>query len=244
MNYIILAAGRGTRLHPLTLSYPKSSYLLGDDTTVLQRTVRMINSCDLNADVFVVTGFQHEKVEGQLADEDCATIFNPFYSVTNSAASLWFARELLDGDAVIINGDVVLDREAMLYSCSPINGAEVLLDSSIRSSGDYNVQVNGNRVLVMSKELTDPFGEYVGVTRLDKLSARALRMKLEEAIADEMYDQWYENILVHMIFQQEFPLGWRDISDKRWTEVDTVDDLLLAKQIFEAERDCHSVISV
>lgn len=235
MNYIVLAAGRGTRLHPLTLSYPKSSYLLGEGTTVLQRTVRMINSCDPSARVIVVTGFQRDKVERQLAGEGCETVFNPFYAVTNSAASLWFARDALDGGAVVINGDVVLDREAMSYVCGPIERAEILLDSSIRSNGDYNVQVNGDRVLVMSKELSDPFGEYVGVTRLDAPSARAFRETLEETIAEEMYDQWYENVLVYMVFQREFPLGWHDVSDRRWTEVDTVDDLLLAKQIYESD---------
>lgn len=235
MNYVILAAGRGTRLHPLTLSYPKSSYLLGEGTTVLQRTVRLINECDPEARVVVVTGFQHERVEEQLAGERCETVLNPFYAVTNSAASLWFARGMLGDDVAIFNGDVVLSRELMRYACGSVAGAEVLVDSSVRASGDYNVQVNGGRVLVMSKELSDPFAEYVGVTRLDAASARELRRALEATISEEMYDQWYENVLVYMVFQDEFPLGWHDVAEGSWTEVDTVDDLLLAKRIYEGD---------
>ena len=235
MQYIILAAGRGTRLHPLTVAYPKSSYRLGEGVTVLQRTVRQIRTMDPDACITVATGFQRATVEEQLAGEGCEFVFNPFYSLTNSAASLWFARDLLDDGAVLINGDVVLDGSIMRYVCSPILSAEVLLDSSVRSQGDYNVQVNGDKVLVMSKELTEPFGEYVGVTRLDAVSGHLFRSVLEETIAEEMYDQWYENVLVHMVFQKEFHLGWHDVADYAWTEIDTVDDLLLARQIFESD---------
>ena len=46
-----------------------------------------------------------------------------------------------------------------------------------------------------------------------------------------MYDQWYENALVQMIFNEDFQLYYEDIRDYKWTEVDCVSDMLLAKQI-------------
>ena len=54
MTYIILAAGKGSNLQPLTLKYPKTSYKLDDNTTVLQRMVRKIRSMDKKAEIVVV----------------------------------------------------------------------------------------------------------------------------------------------------------------------------------------------
>ena len=57
MKYIILAAGKGASLHPLTLKYAKTSYKLDEDNTVLQRMVRSIRKYDKCAEIVVVVGY-------------------------------------------------------------------------------------------------------------------------------------------------------------------------------------------
>ena len=52
-------------------------------------------------------------------------------------------------------------------------------------------------------------------------------------VNDEMYDQWYENALDLLIFNEDFELYYTDIADSKWTEVDCVNDMLLARQIHE-----------
>ena len=54
MTYIVLVAGQGKNLQPLTLSYPKSLYKLDGNTTVLQRLVRFIRKYDKEAEIIVV----------------------------------------------------------------------------------------------------------------------------------------------------------------------------------------------
>lgn len=232
MTYILLAAGMGSRLKPLTLHYPKSLYHLDADTTVLDRSLRMIRRYDPDAEIVIVTGFMSDLVAPH-ADSGTVVVKNPFYAVTNSIASLWFAREyLLRDDVVIINGDIVVD-EALTRDviCRPTARPYVLLDSSIRNNGDYNVQVAGEQVLVMSKSLDTYYGEYAGITKLDRASALLLRQEVASMVEQGMYDQWYENALVQMIFREDFDLGYLDVADYQWTEVDCVDDLLLAKKI-------------
>lgn len=237
MTYIFLAAGRGTRLHPLTLKHPKSLYKLDQNTTVLQRMVHLIKKNDLNAKIVVVVGFMADAVRKEL--QDVTFVYNPFYSVTNSIASLWFAREYLDGedDVTIFNGDIVMEERLVKeVVCRFVERPIVLLDSSIKKDGDYNVQVNGDRVLVMSKSLDRYFGEYAGVTKLNPAAAVEVRQEIELMVESEMYEQWYEDALVQMIFQRNFELCYKDVSEYDWTEVDNVSDFIFAQRIHQNKK--------
>ena len=231
MKYIFLVAGKGSRLNPLTLDIPKSMFRLDQETTLIGRMVNLIRKYDECADIIVVTGHKHQSIEQEL--KNVTFINNPFSEVTNSIASLWFARKHLDADNVIlIDGDIVMP-ESLLRDviCRPTEKALVLLDSSINEDGDYNVQVSGDRVLVMSKELDHYYGEYAGITKLDRNSAQLLEYEIEKMVDNGYYDQWYENALVQMIFEDDFDLYYVDISDYEWTEVDSVSDLIHAKNI-------------
>lgn len=234
MTYILLAAGKGMRLLPLTLHHPKTLYKLDKHTTVLERMVRLIQKHDSSAEIVVVTGFMPDLLSSQLKGE-VILVNNPFYAVTNSVASLWFAREYLDREhVVIINGDIVMEERAVReIICQPQDEPMVLLDSSIKNNGDYNVQVSGDSVLVMSKGLDNYYGEYAGVSMLNREAALLLKKEVEDMLAQEVYDQWYENALVLLIFRDNFRLGYRDVSQYQWTEVDCVDDMIMARKIHE-----------
>lgn len=231
MTYIFLMAGKGSRLYPLTLSHPKSLYKLDKDTSILKRMVSLIRKYDTDAEIVVVVGFMSQKIREEIPE---VTFYdNPFFEVTNSIASLWFAKECLDRkDVTIINGDIVVEERLVAdYICCKVERPEVLIDSSIKNSGDYNVQVNDGRILVMSKELENYYGEYAGITKLDRNSSLKLKRCIEQMVQSGMYDQWYENALVQMIFNEDFQLYYKDIRKYQWTEVDCVSDMLLAKQI-------------
>lgn len=231
MTYIFLAAGKGSRLHPLTLQYPKTLYKLDKDTTILKRMVDLIKKYDEKARIVVVIGFMAEKIKNEI--DDVEFVLNPFYEVTNSIASLWFAKEYLEDDNItIFNGDIVMEENIIKDIVSKKTEMPyVCMDSSIKNEGDYNVQVNGEKVLVMSKDLAQYDGEYTGVTKLDKKSADKLKNTICTMVEKGMYDQWYENALVQMIFNEDFELFYKDVRDYKWTEVDCVSDMLLAKQI-------------
>lgn len=233
MTYVFLVAGKGSRLHPLTMETPKSLYKLDKNTTILQRIIHLIKKYDMEAQIVVVGGFLFDNIQMDLADiPGIVYVTNPFYEVTNSIASLWFAREYLQRDVVVINGDIVMEKELIRkVVCKPADRPMVLLDSSVKNNGDYNVQVLSDKVLVMSKNLDDYYGEYAGVTKLDGESAQLLRIKIEQMVSSGMYDQWYENALVQLIFDEDFQLFYEDICEYKWTEVDCVSDMLLAKSI-------------
>lgn len=234
MRYIILAAGKGKRLHPLTLSCPKCLFNLDENYTILQRMIDKIRLYDDKAEIITVIGFMSDMIKDKI--KGTKFIYNPFYDVTNSVASLWMVKEHLYDEVTIINGDIVIDsqltRDVLVKSYDyPL----VLIDSSVKSNGDYNAQVQDDNVLVMSKELSQYYGEYAGVTKIDKNTIGLFRNEVEKMVSDGYYDQWYENVLVQLIFNSNFKLKYKDVCDYQWTEIDCVDDLLKAKSIHQKE---------
>lgn len=233
MTYIILAAGKGNNLHPLTLKYAKTSYKLDSETTVLQRMVRTIRKAEKNAEIVVVVGYKADDVKRELEGENVKFVMNPFYEVTNSISSLWFAREYLERENVaIVNGDVVFSDEIInSFLVQPTDHPYVLVDSSYTCPGAYNVVTQGDQVLVMSKKLEKFTAKYSCMTKLDPVSSRLLKEEVDSMIQNNMYDQYFEDSLVQMIMFQDFCLYCNDIAGKQWIEVDTVDDLLAAQEI-------------
>ena len=229
MEYIILAAGVGTRLYPYTKNTPKCLVRLSDGETIIERAVRLITENDKSAHVTIVVGFEKEKIQATLEKKyQCSYIFNPYYRVTNSVASLWFAKDILSkGESVtILNGDIVFSRElAQIITTSPKKDV-ILYDSSIRSHGDYNVLELDGEMVVMGKELDDYSGEYVGITRYTSQGAMMLCNEIENMVNDGLYDQWYENGLVQLTLMRKNTYSVFDVNEYQWSEIDSIDNLL------------------
>ena len=233
MTYIILGAGKGSNLQPLTLKYAKTSFKLDEDTTVLQRMVRSIRRLDKNAEIVVVVGYMADDVKMELEGENVRFVMNPFYEVTNSISSLWFARDYLERENVaIVHGDAVFSNDIVRdYLVKPTDYPYVLVDSSYDCPGDYNAVIRENQVLVMSKKLENYDAKYCCMTKLDPVSSRLLKQEVDSMVNSNMYDQFFEDGLVQMIMFHDFQLFAQDISGKKWAEVDRVDDLLAAQEI-------------
>lgn len=232
-TYIVLAAGKGSNLQPLTLKYAKTSFRLDEETTVLQRMVRSIRRADKNAEIVVVVGYKADAVKAELDGENVKFVMNPFYAVTNSISSVWFAREYLERENVaIVNGDVVFSYGVVeSYLVQPTDFPYVLLDSSCATLGSYNAVVKDGRVLVMSNRLEKPSARYCCLTKLDPVSSRLLKEEIDSMINSDMYDQYFEDSLVQMIMFHDFQLYYEDIAGMGWSEVNTVDDLMVAQEI-------------
>lgn len=233
MRYIILAAGMGTRLHPYTKNLPKCMFNLGCNETIAQRMLRIIRKYDSLSEIIMVTGFKHLDIEDSLMG--CEFIVNPFYEFTNSIASLWFARHLLNESVTIINGDIVCSEKLIQKVIAYQGRAVVFVDGSVKEDGDYNVQVCDERVVVMSKLLDSYYGEYAGICKLDGKSSKALGQEVCHLVDEGNYNEWYENALVQMILNSDFHLEYCDIANYCWTEVDSINHLGLAKELQKKE---------
>ena len=119
MKAIILSAGQGSRLLPLTNETPKCLLPVGN-RSVLQWQVEAISRHGGFEEIVVVTGFRAHKIEDALAEmgtlqTKIRTVFNPFFKVADNLASCWMVREAMEDDFLIINGDSLF--EARILSC-------------------------------------------------------------------------------------------------------------------------------
>ena len=190
---------------------------------MITRTVDMLISHGV--DVAVVVGIGQAEVREALEGRDVRFVFNPFYRVTNSMASLWFAREFLDGDDIILANADVFWGEGMYSDLeSDTNDVVMLGDESRVDVGDYFFRVEDGLIKGYGKELArdDRTTEYGGSARIAGHLVPEFRHRLEDLVAAERYDLWWENVLYGHI--DETPVHVRDMSDFFWAEIDYIDD--------------------
>ena len=234
-TYILLVAGKGNNLEPLTLKYPKTSYLISKDNTVLQSLVSSIRRFDKDSEIVAVLGYQAEIVKEELEKYNVKFVYNPFYQVTGSISSLWFAKEYLERENVtILNGDLVFSEklfEKVITKHTDI--PYILVDSSFIDNKFYNVVTDKDRIMVMSKKLTKIDARYCGVVKLDPVSSRLLKKEVNDMVFSNMFDLYFEDALSQMIVFDNFSLFYSDVKGEEWTEINDVDDLLQAKKIIK-----------
>lgn len=239
MEYIILAAGVGTRLYPYTKNTPKCLVRLEERETIIERAIRLLYQNDPSAHITVVVGFESEKIVTILKNHpNCSFVHNPFYSITNSVASLWFARDILQSGkpVVILNADIVFSQDFAKLITAPTSEDVIYYDSSIHSHGDYNVLELNGEMIVMGKELDDYSGEYTGITQYTPEGARILCEEISDMVKNNLYDQWYENGLVQLTLMLKNKYKVVDVCDYQWSEIDSIDNLLKIRKIIKNEK--------
>ena len=86
----------------------------------------------------IVLGYEAQVIREILADKGVSFFYNPFYDVTNSIASAWFAKEFLTGDDLLImNGDVYLEEKLLDRILAQGRSPVMFADESRRETADY-----------------------------------------------------------------------------------------------------------
>ncbi|HVR68923.1 MAG TPA: NTP transferase domain-containing protein, partial [Verrucomicrobiae bacterium] len=158
MRAVILSAGQGSRLLPLTADRPKCLLPL-KSRTLLQWQVETLAACGVT-EIAVVVGFRAAMVEEHLAalrrdGLALRTILNPFFNVADNLGSCWLARGEMAEDFLIVNGDTIFEpavlRKLLASPAAPITVTIDRKDSY--DADDMKVQVEGTRLLDIGKTL-------------------------------------------------------------------------------------------
>src|SRR5690606_27779608 len=113
MKAVLMAAGLGSRVSKDIQFVPKSTVAIGSQS-LIEYTVNELKKKQV-AEIAVVTGYKASVIRSILADQPVNLLYNPFYAITNSIASLWFAKEFIstDDDYLFMNADVFMEEKVL-----------------------------------------------------------------------------------------------------------------------------------
>ena len=153
---------------------------------------------------------------------------NPFFKITNSIASLWFARDFIDGndDLILLNADVYFEEDLLKQVMNEKMNPVLFADKSRALCGDYKLKYENNILKKYGKELSkeDSTGEYIGIAKINRNFLNVFLEKLDYLIENQQFDLWWENILYSLVESNEIYVS--DVEGKFWGEVDYLEDYI------------------
>lgn len=238
MHAIILSAGRGSRLLPLTTDLPKCLLPVGM-TTVLGLQLDTLFKLGVEK-ATVVTGFNSHLVDEEIARRQTGpkveTLFNPFYQVADNLASCWMARGAMRSDFMIINGDTLFSPRVLETILSaPEQNISVTIDQKNQYDGDdMKVTLDGTRLTAIGKTLTpqQTNGESIGMLRFMGEGTKIFREMLDDLMHQEAGTRnWYLSA-INDLAQSGVEVSTTNIKGATWAELDTPEDYEICRSLF------------
>jgi choline kinase len=157
---IVLSAGQGSRLLPVTAAIPKCLIEVGGKT-LLERQLAALAAAGLKR-VLVVTGYRHEQVDEALLSPqplEVETRFNPFWAVASSIGSVWIARDWLRKPFCLLNGDTLFDPEILSAALADRGAGLGLVVEPIAAASYDDMLVHAEKGAVHAVSKALPEGE-------------------------------------------------------------------------------------
>lgn len=242
---VILAAGFGSRLRPLTDLRPKPLVEV-NGTPILHNALRNLEEVGVE-EVTIVVGYRKDAIQyacgkrfGRL---EINYVESTVFDKTGSAYSLWLAREtLLRGDCYLLEGDVFFENDALRY---------LLIDDAdnVAAVAPFEVSMEGSAVVLTDNgyvaefrmrqtvaNLSDGSPQLFKTMNLLKLSAVDLRGRivpyLDELIATGAVKAYTEELFANLIEQRGLRLAAARCDALKWYEIDSAEDLRVAEALF------------
>src|SRR5215468_3707266 len=227
MKAVVLSAGQGKRLLPLTEEKPKCLLTVRGDEPILGWQLSALARAGIERAV-VVVGFGAERVEAWLAANPvpglaCQTLLNPFYRHSDNLITCWLARGVMAEDFLLLNGDTIFEDGVLSQVLeAPPAPITVAIDHK-REYDDDDMKVSidpRGRLLAVDKWISRAMigGESIGLISFRESGPKQFATALEEAVRQpEAMRQWYLSVL-HRIAQTSavetvsvHGLWWREI---------------------------------
>lgn len=223
MKAILLAAGVGSRISNDIGQMPKSMLDVNGQPLIVH-TVELLQKNHI--EVIVITGYKHRVIEETLKDYHVRVYYNPFFKVTNSIGSLWYARnEFFNTNEVLIaNADVYYSQDLLDKIFAAQHDNFLLADKTRVDVGDYFFLSKDGVLQKYGKELTREKrdSEYVGIGVLKREWVLKFYDQLCNMIENGEYSLWWENVLYSLVDHEN--IYTVDVDGIFWSEVDTIED--------------------
>tara|TARA_B100000686_G_scaffold353301_1_gene458355 strand:+ start:2819 stop:3547 length:729 start_codon:yes stop_codon:yes gene_type:complete len=234
MKVLLLAAGVGRRIGG-EKGHPPKCLLKFNGKTLLHRHLELLHLTEAT-EVIIGVGFKAEMIQAELNTLDAngfaSTIFNPRFE-EGSNLTLWAAREVMTGDVLLMDADVLYDHR-MLKALTNTSHRNCFLMDRDFEPGDEPVKlcVRNNKLIEFRKRIEidyDFCGESVGFFRFDDEGCSLLMEACEHYTRqpDECYEEALREVMLNA---PDGTFGYEDVTGLPWTEIDFPEDIEKARK--------------
>ncbi|MBV8651383.1 MAG: phosphocholine cytidylyltransferase family protein [Alphaproteobacteria bacterium] len=242
---VILAAGLGSRLRPLTNRIPKPLVAV-HGVPILHNALTQLGESGVRSATIVV-GYRQDAIRRacgtRFAGVDIHYVESPVYDRTGSAYSLWLARDALtSGDCLLLEGDVFFEADALtrlVEAGHPDVAAVAPFDETMEGSAvtlSATGHVDRLRMRQTAADLETSPSRLFKTMNLFRFSAETLRRilvpALDELIGAGMVSAYTEQLLAALVEERGLKLAAARCDAVRWFEIDSAADLEIAERIF------------
>lgn len=230
MKVVILAAGLGSRLDTGKNHRPKALTTLSNGQSILQYQVDALTRYVNKHDLLVVVGYQLESI--MKAFPTLTYIHNNNYAHENTSKSLLKALSNLDEDLLWLNGDVIFQHQ-ILKQLIEANRTAMVVNKSVVGEEEvkYRADPNG-RILEVSKHVSNPHGEALGINFMKRGDLSLLRHQLEQCLPND----YFEKAIEEAIKQDDLAVWAVPVDNDQCIEIDFPEDLESANHLLQTWR--------
>ncbi|HKP79648.1 MAG TPA: NTP transferase domain-containing protein, partial [Phenylobacterium sp.] len=226
---IILAAGQGKRLLPLTEARPKCLIELSGRTLLAWQLLRL-QAAGVDEAV-IVTGFRADAVEAEVAalglTMPVRLAFNPFYTVSDNTASCWIVRQEFDREILILNGDTLFGPGVAekLLAAPPADITVTIDRKPAYDADDMKVLTENGRLRAIGKTIEAYDAESIGFLRFSKAGAAKFVGGVEHVLqTTDGLRRWYLSVIDELA-RAGVDVKIASIEGLEWGEMDFPQDV-------------------
>ena len=234
---VILAAGIGSRLSPITDDVPKCCVRV-NEKTMISRIIDQLLSCNPVMKIHIIAGHLSDRVREELAGypPNLKIIENKEYLTTNNMESCRMGLaedDLVEGNVLVINGDCVYS-DRIVNLMHDADHSVIGTDSSNYQEENMKVLIRDGRAVAISKDILESQG---GVTSIDFYNFMNGDIKNLYSIMVGYFQnldrgKWTEVAINDLLVQPNSEVRTLDVAGEKWMEIDNHDDLEAARNLW------------
>jgi len=236
---LLLAAGTGSRLFPLTQNAPKCLTMV-NDKSILERLVNNLKNQGFKR-LVIVTGHEKECIMDFLGDKtggiSIEYVHSPLYKTTNNIYSLWMARNIIKEPFVLFESDLILNSALLDEMVYPDRMAVALMQPWLNGT---TVSIDKAKMVTRfqkgtTEAYTDTRYKTVNIYSFSLKSWQAVIEQLNQHITEGNVNCYYETVFTEMTATKKLAFKSVSFDHQPWYEIDTMKDLAKAELLFSKE---------
>jgi choline kinase len=237
IEIIILAAGVGSRLRPITLEIPKCMIPI-NGIPLIGRLIKQLEEHSNISKINIVLGYKSEVVEEYLKERKVNFIINKDYESTNNMYSFYLAIKTLSDlkDLIIINADCIYD-DSIISSAFTSDSSCIMSDEHFFNEESMKVEIKDSYVIGISKAYEKSENTFTSVDfyRLKEDAVSKMIENVTHKIESGELNSWNEVAIHNIVAENNKLIKPRFIGTSRWYEIDNHADLEIANKLFTNE---------